>query len=125
MAHILIIEDDEQVRTMVRKMLERAGYETVEAPDGKVATGIYRRTPPDLIVTDIIMPEREGLEIITELRREHPNIKIIAISGGGRVSGVDYLDLAKKLGADRTLAKPFHQEELLDAVRTLLGEAAD
>ena len=125
MARILIIDDDERVRTMIRQMLERAGYETIEAPDGKVAAGIYRRTPPDLIVTDIIMPEREGLEIITELRREHPNIKIIAISGGGRVSGVDYLDLAKKLGADRTLAKPFHQEELLDAVRTLLGEAAD
>ncbi len=82
----------------------------MEAPDGKVALWIYKEKPADLIITDIIMPEKEGIETIMELKREFPDVKIIAISGGGKGDAGQYLDMAKKMGADNTLAKPFEKE---------------
>ena len=121
MAKILIIDDEEQVRLYLRRILEPEGHEVVEAPDGKVGLQLYREEPVDLIITDVFMPEKEGLEIIRELRSEYPEVKIIAISGGGRTGNLDFLPLAKTFGALRTLAKPFDRQEMLDAVQEVLG----
>jgi YesN/AraC family two-component response regulator len=83
MANILIIDDDQQILNMLSQILKRAGYGVVEALDGKQGLKLYRENPTDLIITDIIMPEKEGLETIMELQRDFPDVKIIAISGGG------------------------------------------
>ncbi|MDY6987588.1 MAG: response regulator [Thermodesulfobacteriota bacterium] len=120
-ARILVVDDDVQIREMLRQLLERAGYEVAEAPDGRQGIRLYRQEPADLVITDIIMPEKEGLETIRELRRDFPDVKILAISGGGRVLADEYLRLAKQFGAERTLAKPFDQKELLEAVHELVG----
>jgi len=120
MARILISDDDSQVRAMLRQMLERAGYEVADARDGKEAIKLYHENPADLVITDIIMPEKEGIETIMELKRDYPNIKIFAISGGGRVGPENYLKLAEKIGALRTFTKPFDRQELLAAVKQAL-----
>ncbi len=117
---ILLVEDDDQLRKIVKQMLEDAGHEIVEAPNGKIAITQYREKPADLIITDLIMPEKEGLELIMELKRDFPEVKIIAVSGGGRRRPEEYLVAAKHLGVQRTLAKPFTQEEILKAVQDLL-----
>ena len=123
MARILIIEDDDQFRTMLRKMLETAGYNDIEeAANGSIGVKLFRQHPFDLVITDIIMPDKEGLEMIPELVRDYPRIKIIAISGGGRTGTQNYLKMAKYLGAGRTLAKPFEYSDLIDAVQELLNE---
>ena len=123
MARILIIDDDDQLRTMLRTMLEKVGYNDIEeAASGNMGMKLFRQHPFDLVVTDIIMPDKEGIEVITELRRDYPQIKIIAMSGGGRVGPHGYLEMAKCLGAGRTLAKPFNQSDLIDAVQELLNE---
>ena len=119
-SRILIIEDDVQIREMLRQTMEREGYEVVDAPNGKVAMKIQREKPAALIITDLIMPEKEGIETIRELRQDFQDIKIIAISGGGRLGPEEYLDMAKMLGAQRTFAKPIERKVLLDAVRELL-----
>src|SRR5210317_1834310 len=111
MPNILIIDDDNQFRTMLRKMVERNGYEVIEASDGKEGIKLYRKNPTDLIITDLIMPEKDGIETIQELRKDFPDVKIIAISGGGRLGPHDYLHLAKMLGAQRTLTKPIELDE--------------
>ena len=120
MARILVIDDEEQVQLFMRKILEKDGHEVVDAPDGKVGLRLHREKPADLIITDILMPEKEGLATIMELRREYPDTKIIAISGGGRGGKLDFLSIAKKLGAVRTFTKPFTKQELIDAVHELL-----
>jgi len=121
MALILIIDDDFRIREVLRQILERAGYEVMEASDGKEGISLYREKQADLIITDIIMPKKEGLETITDLRIEFPEVKIIAISGGGRIGPETYLELAEGFGANRLLTKPFGHEELLEAVQDLLG----
>ncbi len=118
---ILVVDDDEQMRTMIRQMLESSGFKVSEAPDGKVALWIAKEKHPDLVVTDIVMPEKEGLETIMELKHEFPDTKIIAISGAGADKVEAYLNLAKKMGADFTLTKPFEKEKLLKAVKEVLG----
>ncbi len=118
---ILIVDDEAQIRTMLRKILEDAGYEVSEAPDGKVALWIHKEKPADLIITDLIMPEKEGIETILELKKDFPDVKMIAISGGGKGDLATYLDLARKSGADSALGKPFEKEELLKEVKDLLG----
>jgi len=122
MARILIIEDEIQLGGALRHMLERAGYEVVEARNGREGVHHFRAMPPDLVITDILMPEQEGLETIRALRQTCPAIKIIAISGGGQKRTLNFLFVAEKLGAQRTLWKPFRRQELLEAVRELLGE---
>ena len=121
MARVLVIDDETQVRNMLRQMLERAGYEVEEAANGAVGVGLYRQTPADLIITDILMPEKDGIETILALRKTHPEVKIIAISGGGRTEKLEILLAAESFGALRTLAKPFERQELLEAVRTVLA----
>ncbi len=119
---ILIIDDEEQIRNMLKRMFEKEGYETIQAGNGRDAITTHLKTPADLVVTDIIMPEQEGLETIRKLKEKTPDIKIIAISGGG-VGGADsYLHLASKLGANLTFVKPVEKNDLLKGVRLLLGE---
>lgn len=123
MARILIIDDDDKFRAMLRKMLEEAGYNDIEdADDGDIGVKLFRQHPFDLVITDIIMPNKEGIEVIMELRKDYPRIKIIAVSGGGRTGLQDYLKLAMHLGASRTLEKPFKRSELIDAVQELLDK---
>jgi len=121
MARILIIDDDVQILDMLRQTLECEGYEVVDATNGKEGIRLYRENPADLIITDIIMPEKEGIETIIELKRNFPDVKIIAISGGGRITPEGYLSMAKRLGANRTFEKPVERDELLAAVRELIG----
>jgi YesN/AraC family two-component response regulator len=118
---ILIIDDDFHVRDMMERLLRRAGYDAQLAENGVEAVKMHRENPMDLVITDIIMPEKEGLEIITEFRRDYPSVKLIAISGGGRISPANYLKLAKLLGAERTYAKPVDSSQLLSAIKELLA----
>lgn len=122
MTHILIIDDDLQILDMLSQTLEREGYEVITASDGKEGLRLYRENPVDLIITDIIMPGKEGIETIMDLRREFPHVKIIAISGGGQIDAEQYLSMAQKLGAQRTFIKPFARKELLKAIMELLGQ---
>jgi len=120
MIRILVIDDDLQIREMLTKFSERAEYEVLAAPDGKAALKLHSANPVDLIITDIVMPEEDGLETIMELRRRFPEVKIIAISGGGKIEANKYLDIAKVMGAQRAFSKPFELAELLEAIRELL-----
>ena len=120
MARILIIDDEEPFRKMLKQTLERAGYEVMDAPDGTIGTALYREKPTDLLITDMLMPEKDGIELIKELRRDFPDIKIIAMSGGGRSGNLDLLPAASVLGAHHTFMKPFNRQELLDAIRELV-----
>jgi len=120
MAKILVIDDDLQVRHLMVLALNNAGHQTFSAENGAEGIKAYRANPADLVITDLIMPEKEGIETIIELRREFPAVKIIAISGGGRQSGRDFLPVARKLGAQRTLQKPFTIDELYDCVAGVL-----
>ena len=122
MARILIIDDEDELRSMLRRMLEQAGHEVTEAVNGAEGIKLYERDQPDLIITDIIMPEKEGVETIIALRQADPNLPIIAISGGGRLEATDFLTMAKKLGARHTLSKPFRRDQLLEAVGECLAE---
>ena len=123
MPRVLVVDDDDEVREMLRQMLERQGYEVTTAADGQRGIARYREDPADLIVLDIVMPEKEGLETIMELRRDDPGVKIIAISGGGRIGPQSYIEVARALGAQRTFAKPLDRQEFLAAVRDLAGPA--
>jgi len=120
MARILVIDDDVQVLATLRKMLEREGYEVETASDGMQGIKCYRENPADLIITDLIMPEKEGIETIMELRRDFPDVKIIAMSGGGRNNPNAYLGIADHLGVQYTFAKPVEWKEFLKAVQDLL-----
>jgi CheY-like chemotaxis protein len=125
MKRILVIDDDLQMRQMLRQTLEREGYEVIEAPDGKIGLRVFRQSPTDLVITDIIMPEKNGIKTIIEITRDFPDVKIIAISGGNR--GIDAqgcLSCLKVLRIERTFTKPFEPKELLEAIRELLEDAA-
>lgn len=122
MKRILVIDDDWQMREMMHQALDRAGYDVVDAANGKIGMNIQRQEPVDLVITDLIMPEKEGIETIRELRRDFPGLKIIAISGGGRAGADGYLSVAKTIGADRTLSKPFDLKQILDTVGELLSQ---
>ena len=125
MARILIIDDEPQIRSMLTLMLERDGFEVVEAPDGVEGIKVYRQNPADLIITDLIMPNKDGIGMIIDLKKEFPDVKIIAMSGGGLNKPDGYLKGAKKLGASCTLTKPIDREEMLRAVRDILKDSSD
>ena len=120
MAVVLVIEDDDHLRCLLREVLERAGHTVEDAPNGAAGLRQFSSRPADVVVTDIIMPEKEGLETIIELKRDYPGVKIIAISGGGARLDAQYLPNAKALGADCTLEKPFEPREVIEAVGGLL-----
>jgi len=123
MHRILIVDDEPQMRISLRETLEMAGYRVSEAGDGMEAIDYMSDTKPDVLVTDIIMPEKEGIATIREFRSLYPDLPIIAISGAGSTPGMDFLELAGRLGADRMLAKPFGPHELLNTVREVLGNS--
>jgi DNA-binding NtrC family response regulator len=118
---ILIIDDEEDIRALVQHMLNREGYETASAAEGREGLRLQRQAPADLIITDLMMPGQEGLETIMEIRRLFPHTKIIAMSGGGQGGVLDFLPIATQLGAARTMAKPFTHEQLITTVREVLG----
>jgi DNA-binding response OmpR family regulator len=120
MAKILIVDDEEQLRDVLKTVLQDEGHDVVEAGNGNAAMEQFRQTPTDLIITDIVMPDKEGLETIIDFRRTYPHVKIIAMSGGGRSSPQDYLDMAKKLGATEVIAKPFSIDDFLKCVEMVL-----
>jgi DNA-binding NtrC family response regulator len=119
-ARILVIDDDIQVREMLREMLERVGHEVVDASDGTEGMKVFRKSPTDLVVTDIFMPDKDGIVTIQELKNEYPEVPIIALSGGGGFKRFDFLETARRLGASALLRKPVDWEELTETVSEML-----
>jgi CheY-like chemotaxis protein len=118
---ILVIDDDQLMCLALAKMLSAEGYIVTSAADGDEGLRLYRQNPFDVVITDMIMPDKEGIQIIRELRKLDPNIRIIAISGGGRGGATDYLKWAKLMGAKRCLTKPITREDLMGAVVEVLA----
>jgi CheY-like chemotaxis protein len=119
---ILVADDDAAIRKVISKMLTEEGYEVLEASDGiEVTKLLTSQVGIDLVILDIIMPEKEGLETIRELKQFYPKVKILAISGGGAGNLHQYLTIAKKMGADQTLSKPFLKNDLLSTVQRILA----
>ncbi len=121
MSAILVVDDQKGIRDVLRKALIEAGHDVAEAEDGAAALALFRARAFDLVITDIIMPEKAGIETIATMKREQPNLRILAMSGGGRARMMDFLAVAKKTGADAILEKPFRKSELLDRVSKLLA----
>lgn len=120
MARILVVDDEDLVRFSVRQMLEDEGHMVVEAADGVEGIAHLEGQSFDLMITDIVMPRKEGMETIAEARQMQPDMRVIAISGGGPVGQFHYLELAKQFGADAMLAKPFKKQELVAMVDSLV-----
>lgn len=118
---ILLIDDDTQLRSVLRRVLGRSGYLVLEAENGREGLEILTRAEVHLVITDIIMPDMEGIELILELRRTRPDLRVIAMSAGGRISPDNYLSLAKHSGATRTIAKPFELEDFTALVAEVLA----
>jgi CheY-like chemotaxis protein len=116
MAHILLVDDEVEFRQLLKNILVLEGHDVECASNGNEALGLSRRSAFDLVVTDLIMPEKEGIEMMMDLRKESPKLKIIAMTGGGFGSADDYLSFARALGAVKTLAKPFTRNEILEAI---------
>jgi len=120
---ILIIEDNADVRTFMKLALEMAGYEVTAAEDGRLGLELQRREPADIVITDIFMPFKDGIETIVELREQFPDTRIIAMSGGGQhLKKSEYLWAAREFGAITTLQKPFDVDQLLEAVRNTVAD---
>ena len=121
MPSILVVDDEDQIRLLIRETLEQVGYHITEARDGEEALEQYRLAPADLVIMDILMPNQDGLETTVALRREFPDVKVIVITGGSDMIGMlNFLDVAKMLGAHSTLQKPFEMKALLDTVQAEL-----
>jgi CheY-like chemotaxis protein len=120
MATILVIDDDEAVRRLILRILKPTMHTLLEAQDGNAAIALLKKHDADLIITDLVMPKKEGIATIREIHERAPGTKVIAISGGGTSRNMAFLDVARVMGADATLAKPFSPRDLLDAVERLL-----
>ena len=121
MQNILVIDDDKLMRLALARILIASGYNVVQAADGDEGLQMYRSQDFDLVITDLIMPDKEGIQIIRELRKENSKIRIIAMSAGGRGGATDYLKWARLMGAKQCLSKPIKREELLNAVSAVLA----
>jgi len=119
-SHILVVDDDTQMRQTIRTILEEEGYHIAEACDGNEASGYLHRNTADLVIVDIIMPDKDGIEVIVETREKFPDTKILSLSGGGLITANDHLSSAEALGANQTLIKPFKNNELVEKVNSLL-----
>jgi len=120
MSKILIVEDDHQLCHLLENLLEKQGHEVVTAFDGEQGAKLYNRHEPDYIILDIVMPEKDGLEFIQEIKESGSDKKILAISGGGSShNSIMYLKMARQLGADFILPKPFHIEQLMRCMQML------
>ena len=117
---ILLIDDNDQIRTLLRRVLEEAGYFVIDAANGREGLRQFRQTPVALVITDLLMPDSDGLEVTMTLRRESPHVKIIALTGGSGEPNL--LEVAKLLCAHRTMKKPIEMTELLEAVQQELQE---
>jgi DNA-binding NtrC family response regulator len=125
MARFLILDDDEDLGTIVEMILQMEGHDTAVLKRADEAVALQRSRPADVLITDIFMPDQDGLETIQQFRREFPQVKIIAMSGGGdMLRNVSYLFSARELGAVQVLRKPFEKEALLDVVRQVLDGPA-
>ena len=122
MAKILVVDDDKQIRWILCEVIKQIGHEVVEAENGKVALRHLHDAPIDIVITDIVMPEKEGLETIIEMKRDFPDVKIIAMSGGGQWGSHTYLELAEKFKVARTFEKPMNIPVLLSAIESLCTE---
>lgn len=122
MARILIIDDDPWVTKIFRQILEIEGHEIDTAANGQEGLEQFRQCPADLVITDMVMPVKDGLKLIMELEREFPNVPIIAVSGGGVIEADRYLSLAESIGTKQTLTKPVAKEDLVNAVNAGLGK---
>lgn len=120
MPGVLIVEDDNELREMLKMSLLRRNFTVLEAENGKAAITHFKPLLTDLVVTDLIMPEEDGLKVVIKLRELKPSIKIIAISGGGKVGPGSYLNMAKALGADAIYSKPFSINDLIAKIEQLL-----
>jgi CheY-like chemotaxis protein len=122
MPSVLVVDDQEWIRKLVREVLEQAGYVVEEARGGNEGLERYRARQADVVIMDILMPDQDGIESIVTLRREFPESRVIAMTGGGDMIGIlNFLDVAKMLGANRTLQKPFTVDALLEAVAAEVG----
>ena len=118
--HILLVDDDDSVRTVIGRILNEAGFEVVQAADGHDALKALRARPAAVVLSDLFMPEMDGVELICRIRREFPDVIVIAMSGGGLHGTIDMLPVAKGLGAAEVIHKPIRREELLASIRRLL-----
>ncbi|MCK5149134.1 response regulator [bacterium] len=125
MAQILIIDDDADLRNIIRRMLETAGYSAVCAADGQAGMKLALEYKPDLLITDIIMPDENGIKVIRQFRRMFPGIKILAVSSGGIMKSSKVLVKAKQSGAHKVLRKPFKRMELLMAAEDLISSCRE
>lgn len=121
MSCILVVDDNEEIRRFIRRVLEAEGHAVIEAENGKSAAERVGQQPVDLVISDIFMPESDGLELLRALRKRAPKLKVIAISGGGNLGNMDILHAARLFGAYRVFTKPFATRDLLDAIREALG----
>lgn len=120
---ILIIEDDQQFLGFISELLSGEGFEVLKAENGKEGINVVEENEPDLILTDLLMPEKDGVRVISEVRSKFSHIPIIAMSGGQSVFSPVFLEAASSLGAAQTLMKPFSDEELLEAINDVLSKA--
>jgi DNA-binding response OmpR family regulator len=120
MPGILVVEDDNDLREMLKVSLNRKRFTVLEAENGKDAIAHFKPSVTDLVITDLIMPEEDGLKVIMKLREMKPSLKIVAISGGGKAGPGSYLNLAKALGADEVYSKPFSVNEMITRIEELL-----
>jgi DNA-binding response OmpR family regulator len=123
MLRILVVDDNDDIRSMLELLLRREGFAVASAADGEQALALLAERPADIVITDLFMPERDGIETIVALRDRHPGAKIIAMSGWQSQRGPDYLAVAREIGAAGTLRKPFEPRELLRLVRRVSAEA--
>lgn len=123
MVRILIVDDEPSVRDMVVAMIEPTGYQVIEAGNGAEACTACKEVSVDLIITDIVMPVKNGIDLIMEVKKEYPDISVIAMSGGGGITGrYDYLEIAKLVGAKNILKKPFDMADLRSAVDNIFNK---
>jgi len=122
MALVMIVDDDQQILKLLSEIIQKEGHQVVATEDGEQAFQQFQKQHIDLVITDLLMPNKEGLELIQELRGIRPELKIIAYSGGGKMQPDNYLDFAKGMGADRVFSKPIPIKQLTTAVADLLSE---
>lgn len=121
MARVLIIDDEDGIRAFLRSAFERAGYEVIDAKNGEVGLRALKSSSVDLVITDMIMPLCDGVEVTRHIKTHNPEIKLIAISGGGHLTKIDVLRVAEQFGVDRCFAKPFKPQDVVAAADELLG----
>jgi DNA-binding response OmpR family regulator len=120
-ANVLVVEDDAELLQVMTRALEAAGHNVLAAGAGEEGLKVFRAEPPDLVICDIVMPDRDGIELIPEMKSLHPGVKLLAISGRQMIGTLDVLSLARRIGADATLAKPFSTEALVTIAEALLA----